>query len=340
MKSVDRVKKAIHFGSPDYPPLLHGFSSGVIVRQAEWVAQMYRRYPDDFGAGDDARPPYRDPRSVELGAESVDMWGVRKRVALDAVQPMVVGNPLRDLARLAEYSPPEITPASYDALRQQIAASSHPRYVFAGIPELFGVICNLHGEMETLMDLAEDPERLRPLADMVFSVCLQAARLLRDTGVDGVWMGDDWGTQRALTVRPELWRAFFKPYYRRLVEETHAGGMDFLFHSCGYIIDIVPDLIEIGIDALHPQVAILPEARFLDLVRGRLCIIGDVDRQQVMPLLPPEGVRRATLEQWRKLADPRGGLILRGEITPDVPRVNAEAFLAACAEFQSVQRRP
>lgn len=334
MKSVDRVKKAIHFGSPDYPPLLHGFSSGVIVRQAEWVAEMYRRYPDDFGAGDEACPPYRDPRSVELGVETVDSWGVRKRVALDAVQPMVVENPLRDLARLAEYRAPEVTPATYDALRQQIAASSHSRYVFAGISDLFGTMCNLHGEIDTLTDLADDPERLRPLADMVFGVSLRGAHLLRDTGVDGVWMGDDWGTQRALTIRPGLWRSFFKPYYRRLIEETHAGGMDFLFHSCGCIMDIVPDLMEIGVDALHPQVAILPEARFLDLVRGRLCIIGDVDRQQVMPLLPPEGVRRATLTQWRKLADARGGLILRGEITPDVPRANAEAFLEACAEFQ------
>jgi hypothetical protein len=111
--------------------------------------------------------------------------------------------------------------------------------------------------------------------------------------------------------------------------------MDFLFHSCGCIMDIIPDLIEIGVDALHPQIAILPEDRFLPLVRGRLCIIGDVDRQQVMPLLSPVGVRAATLAQWEKVYDERGGLILRGEIGTDVPRPNAEAFLSACSVFQT-----
>ncbi|HRU06507.1 MAG TPA: uroporphyrinogen decarboxylase family protein [Candidatus Brocadiia bacterium] len=334
MNSVERVKRALRFQRPDHPPLLHGFAGGVIVRQHDWVAEMYRRYPEDFGAGDDAVPPFRDPNAYRLGAEIVDMWGVRKRVALDATQPMVVHNPIEDLGRLKDYRPPEVKPDAFDALRRQIAASSHRRYVFTGVPELFTTMTNLHGEINLYSALAEDPESVRPLADMVFEVCLNCVRNLKGVGADGVWMADDWGTQRALTIRPALWRGFFKPYYRRLVEEAHAGGMDFLFHSCGYIMDIIPDLIEIGVDALHPQIAILPEDRFLPLARRRLCIIGDVDRQQVLPLLPPEGVRAATLSQWRKLYDEQGGLILRGEIGVDVPRANAEAFLQACRDFQ------
>ena len=86
------------------------------------------------------------------------------------------------------------------------------------------------------------------LADYVLELIRQWGEL----GVDAVFLTDDWGSQTALMISPDMWRSFFKPHYRRLFAEVHRWHMDVVFHSCGNVLDLVEDLIEVGIDVLDP----------------------------------------------------------------------------------------
>ena len=338
MLSRERVRKAVRFEGPDCPPLLHGFAGGVIVRDADWVRDVYRRYPEDFGIEDAATLPYRDPAAYRLGSRRVNSWGVTKEVGIDHVQGITTGHPLADWDAFESYQPPAIERKTYDDLQVRIAASSHSKYVMMNVPALFDTMTDLRGFEQLMVDFSEDMGRVRALAEMVFDIIMKSARFLCETDVDCIGIGDDWGTQESLIVSPRLWRELFKPFYAAFIETVRAAGKDVWFHCCGQIMQIVPDLIEIGVGMLHPQIAIFPEEEFLSLVRGKLCIVTDIDRQTVMPHGTPDEVHAYSTRLFEKLYQPEGGMVMRAELGTDVPRENVEAFYRACADFRESVR--
>jgi uroporphyrinogen decarboxylase len=72
--------------------------------------------------------------------------------------------------------------------------------------------------------------------------------------IDIVWELDDLGTQRGALIDPELYRSRIKPFHKRLFAfiKEKAPHIKILFHSCGSIREVIPDLIEIGADILNP----------------------------------------------------------------------------------------
>jgi uroporphyrinogen-III decarboxylase len=152
-------------------------------------------------------------------------------------------------------------------------------------------------------------------------------------GVDGIGFGDDWGTQTQLMISPRLWREFFKPRYKKMFDLIHSAGAHVYFHSDGMTLEIVPDLIEIGVDVLNPQFSCLDLKALAQISGGKVCIATDLDRQFVLPFGTPEEVREHVREVVKTLWHPHGGIIGRGEIGPDVPLENAEAMFQAFREF-------
>ena len=66
------------------------------------------------------------------------------------------------------------------------------------------------------------------------------------------FMGDDYGTQNSLLYSPEMFRRFIKPRLKKLYDLAKSYGYIVQQHSCGSVVGIIPDLIEIGLDGLHP----------------------------------------------------------------------------------------
>ncbi len=99
------------------------------------------------------------------------------------------------------------------------------------------------------------------------------------------------------------------------------------------IMEIVPDLVEIGLNVINPQFSCMDLKELGKITNHKLCISTDVDRQQVLPFGTPEEVREYVRNVFELLARPEGGLIWRGEVGPDVPLENVEAMLKAFYEF-------
>lgn len=69
---------------------------------------------------------------------------------------------------------------------------------------------------------------------------------------DVIHMHDDWETNKNMFFSPELWQEFIKPNEEKYVKRIHEYGMLYIHHSCGHIQQIIPDLVEIGMDAIEP----------------------------------------------------------------------------------------
>ncbi len=137
---------------------------------------------------------------------------------------------------------------------------------------------------------------------------------------------------------PELYREMVKPYQAELfafVKERTPAKL--YYHSCGSVVQLIDDLIEIGVDALNP---IQVTARGMDTAElkrrfgDRIAFWGAIDSQKVLPFGTPDDVRQEVQKRISDLA-PGGGYILAGvhNLQPDISPENIIAMYEGGAEF-------
>ena len=126
------------------------------------------------------------------------------------------------------------------------------------------VVCNNHlgmnersyilmGMEEYLIEFALNEDLIIQLYEKIHQFKLDfTKRMLDELDIDGIWFGEDWGTQNGLFVSPEKWRAISKPRIKKLYDTVHDRGKMVFQHSCGRIESIIPDLVEIGVDVWNP----------------------------------------------------------------------------------------
>ncbi len=325
MNSRERVARAVEMRGPDRVPITHAALPGAIKRYGASLDRIYARYPSDvLGVGGATHGEY----GPEIGVPSRDTWGSLWVRYTDEHKGQVVRCPLRDWDALPAFEPPDTSSdAIIDAMRRNIERNDGQRYTSADGDALWQRMFYLHGYEATLEDLIIAPDRCADLRDMILAVMLRRVdRLCRVSGLDGVHFRDDWGTQEALMINPRLWRSFFKPAYARLFEPVRDAGKHVWFHSDGVIDTIVPDLLEIGVQVLNPQVDAMGQERVAELCGGRACIHGDVDRQYTLPRGTTEDVRAAVRADIDAFGRHDGGYIGRGQVASDVPLENVEAL--------------
>lgn len=118
------------------------------------------------------------------------------------------------------------------------------------------------------------------------------------TDIDALNIMDDWGAQNSLLIRPDLWRELFRPLYRDYIDIAHSYGKKIFMHSDGYTLDILPDLAELGLDAINAQVFCIGLDKLASF-RGKITFWGEIDRQHILPEGTEEDVRRAVGDYCR-----------------------------------------
>jgi len=206
------------------------------------------------------------------------------------------------------------------------------KFVFGHIGlSLFERAWSLRGMERLLLDFIENQAFVDDLLDHICEFDLGIIEQLTALDLDGFWFGDDWGGQHGLIMGPAIWRRFIQPRLARMYQMVKSKGLPLAIHSCGEITEIIPDLIELGVNALNP---FQPEA--LDIYRlkrdygDRLCFWGGISTQQTMPYGSPEDVRREVRERIRVFGQDGGYIVSPAHcLQKDVPLANVLAFLDA-----------
>ncbi len=195
----------------------------------------------------------------------------------------------------------------------------------------------MRGMEALLMDLVAAPELAEALLDIVTHMMTGLARKLARYDIDILWLADDFGTQRALMFRPEQWRLWFKERLRTVIAAAKAAKPDLLvaFHSDGKIDDVIPDLIEIGVDVLNPLQPEVMDVAMIKREYGRdLAFWGGVGTQTTMPFGSPADVR-LTVRALMETVGRGGGFLIAPThvVEPEVPWANILAFMDAVETF-------
>jgi hypothetical protein len=284
----EQVRRAIHRQGPDYVPLL--FFNQDKEQSDIVVVDVVRHF---MGAAED---------QSEWGFA----WEKLDRTMGQPLKPL-----LPDWGRLKSLEVPDPGDPGRFARVTGVMDEYGERYYLASLVLTgFTVMSFLRGFAELLVDLAEERPEVSLLADKVFGFEEEVIRRLPALGFHGVAFYDDWGTQENLILAPALWRRHFRERYRRQFALAHELGLEVYFHSCGYIRELVPELIEIGVDMLN-----LSQPNLYDILElgrsfgGRVCFVCPVSYQTTAISGTPEEIYADVQALVEHLGGHNGGLI-------------------------------
>lgn len=193
----------------------------------------------------------------------------------------------------------------------------------------------IRGLENTWQDIYDFPGELGRLIDILADMNLAAIKRYAADGADGYIFSDDWGLQDRLMIAPASWRSIWKPRYARIFSAAHAAGLLTFLHSCGYIADILDDLIEIGLDVIDMD---QQENMGLESLGrrfgGRITFLSPVDIQSTMARGSLHEIRAYCRKMAQCLGRPQGGFIPNWYCDPVGAGHRAEAVDAMCAEFR------
>ena len=325
MNSRERVIRTIKFDHPDRIPIMHSTLIGAFLKYGDTLHQLYEKYPSDvLVIGYSSPMEYGDL----AGEGSEDSWGaVWVRLGND-YKGQAVQHPLDDWRKLKDYKfPPLFAEGEFETVEKTIRENDKQQYILVDAGCLFQRMFYLRGFENLLLNLAEQREEVYTLRDRIVDYILKRIEKWRLLDIDGFIFRDDWGTQDRLIISPTLWREFFKPAYKQICDAVHRNGAFLHFHSDGYIRQIIPDMIEIGVDVLNPQLVTMDIDELGRTFGGKICFRSGLDRQYILPHGSPKDIEqhaRQTIEAFGRF---NGGYIGCGQIGPDVPLINAEAML-------------
>lgn len=146
--------------------------------------------------------------------------------------------------------------------------------------------------------------------------------------VYGIW--DDIASQDNLMISPNIWRRFYKPWHKKIIEVAKRYNLYVCFHICGNCSEVIPDLIEMGVDILDPVQVNAKNMELSSLKKHfgkHICFHGGLDAQRLIPLGNPDEIRQE-VRRIKELFTGEGGLILGPShyITADTPIKNVLAI--------------
>lgn len=274
-----------------------------------------------------------------------DEWGiVYEQVGLYAeavVRPLAEAESVEDVEA---YPFPDAHAAGRWDFAEQTIAQYKDGYGLVGDMEacLFELAWNLTGLEKFLMDLLTEEEYVDVLLDKILEYSTQCGLKMIDLGVDMLWTGDDFGTQSAMMVSPDVWRRHFKPRMAKMFAafKERNPQVKIAYHSCGAIAPIIPDLIEIGLDFLNP---IQPKAEGMDLAAlareygDALGFFGGVDVQGILPNGTTEDVANEVKRCLNATKGRRFIIAPAHNIQPDTPVENVFAFYEAVKKYGTTE---
>ena len=342
MTGRERVLRALNFEPTDRVPMDIWVLPAARLAHGEAFAQLQKRYEDRIDIMSFVGPFDHGftPEYYMVGTFT-DPWGSVWR----NLQPGVVGEVKQPVFADYEAMRGYVSPKAEflrqweqhkPALEQQLReARKTGKFLIGGWVSVFERLQFLRGTEDLYCDIALEEPELFGLIELVMDYLRAYVDAWAQMDVDAIPFGDDWGTQISLLISPKSWVKLFKPLYQELFDRIHAAGKKVFFHSDGYIFDLYPHFIEMGVDAINSQLWCMGVEKVAEQFAGKITFWGEISRQNTLPNGTPVDVKASARKMMQLLRVNGGGLIGQSEMNRDVPLANVQAFYEAWDEEET-----
>ena len=227
----------------------------------------------------------------------------------------------------------------YSSITREIIKADcvEPRWLGIGYASLFERAWGLTGYEKLLADMLMNPELVESIFDHLLEFYLeQTSRILAaaNNRINMVYIADDLASQDSLLFSPDMFRHFLKGRWKYFIDtlKTRFGNhLTFHFHSCGAVANLIPDLIDMGVDVLNP---IQPKAKGMEPNQlkvdygNQLCFSGGFDIQELLPRGSTQEIKQET-QRLVSILGKDGGYIASAAhaIQPDTSIENVLALI-------------
>jgi uroporphyrinogen decarboxylase len=295
-------------------------------------------WPDDCGA----------PRPNCGPGTTATCWGfVMRRVEYDGgAYDEYCFHPLAgvdSVQKVDDYNWPNPNDFKYVEMPKKIAEAEarSEKWIGTGMSSIFERSWALTGFQNFLESLFSQPDVAMRIMEHVNDFYIEQTLLtLRACHgrADMLYIADDIGSQNGMILSPSIWREMIKPLQKKFNDAIRMEFPEIVihYHSCGSLLPVIDDLIEIGVDILNPiqPKAVDMQAELLaKKFGGRISFCGGLDIQDLLPHGTPEQVFDECMRLIKTLGK-NGGYILAPAhaVQVDTPVENIEAILKAVKE--------
>ncbi|MEG0630701.1 MAG: uroporphyrinogen decarboxylase family protein [Christensenellaceae bacterium] len=169
----------------------------------------------------------------------------------------------------------------------------------------FHIACDFFGMENYFMKMHTNPDVVLAVTEHIVDFYLQANKKCFDQMADKLtdsFFGNDLGSQLSCLVSPAFFDKFIKPFAKKLIDQMKSYHLPVQMHSCGAIFDLIPSMIEIGVDALHPlqaKATNMDAEKLAKEFKNDIIFVGGVDTQDLLPFGNPQQIR----DEVRRLRD-------------------------------------
>jgi uroporphyrinogen decarboxylase len=357
MTGRERILKALSIEEPDRVPLfIHGINEGPIMGIGKHFTEGLPEGKQFQEMNDSEKGKLMETLLQLLEIFHIDGYTclpIGSGTEFSGAQPLVddwgvgftrspFGIPIPDVhpiltePDLARYRPPS-------PKREQLILVDLLKGRFSGRKAVFWMMrgafvrsWRLMGMTNWMVAVYKNPGFVHRVARMVTDYSLEQLEMLGKAGLDVLIVEDDIADKNTTLVSPQHFTEFINPYNRELVDRAHEMGIKVVRHSDGNLWPILDILIESGYDGLNP---LEPQAgmslgKVKEYCGDRLCLLGNIDCQELLPNGTPDQVRDA-VKQAVADAGAGGGLIICSSNTlhPGVHPENCIAMFEATREY-------
>ncbi len=343
MNSRERVREALLCRKPDRIPKALGFFNQTFDAIAPTAPEDYFNLDLRFAEFDPPKDQnafrrYLDrlPKDIHVGNQAqlrtYHEWQYHPERG--STRPL---SSIRSLKELVSYVLPDLSnPSRHAGLAKQIKHWHDRGLAVAGMPphlggELFETAWRLRGFENFMIDLVERAELADYLLDQLTAMLIENAFILARAGVDILLLDDDVAMPTGLMISPATWQRFFKERMARVINSAREESPDLLvfYHSDGDFTQLIPDLVDIGVNVINPvQPDCMDAAAIKRKFGDRLALWGTVGTARLWDEGTPQQIR-AEVRRCIDMLGP-GGLLLTPAYDIDfAPFENIVAFIDA-----------
>lgn len=270
----------------------------MLTRKQNFMETLRGGKPDRFVNQFDYIELFLDPIHdhcggfCDVGGSKVNDWGVKVfwPVGEPGPFPMCEGEDkvIKDVTKWREVLEPIVPdPSKYpeqewDAILAEVEkVDRNDKFVSPWF--VTGVFERLHylmGVEDAMINMYTEPEAMHDLIDFIVDWQIEVAKEeKRRYAPDALFQHDDWGSQTRLMMSPEMFREFIKPAYEKIYGfwKKENGAQIIVHHSDSYAAELVPDMIDMGIDVFQGAVLENNIPALLDKYAGKILIQGGLD---------------------------------------------------------------
>lgn len=344
MTERENYLKTVRLQNPKWIPMHISTNLASLIEYKGEMEEVITRYPEFFGPFTKGSIDYSRYGDGSCDIVEHDSWGYDWHYSMHGIEGCVTAHPLADWANLAHYKAPDpdLTldrggkrdwEREFASIKQR---KEKGQITQGGLVHgfLFLRLQYLRGFENLMCDMYDEEPNLDRLISMIDEHNLKIIERYCQAGVDIIEVPEDLGAESSMIISREMFRRYIKPSYRKITDICKQNKALIAIHSDGYILDIIDDLIDVGMDIINPQDLCNGIDNLKRELKGKACIRLDIDRVKITPYGTRNEIFELIEEEVKVLGSPHGGLEFIYGVYPPVTPDRLNYLCEALKKYQ------